>query len=177
MNNNMEHTQEEIIALIEQNRLENAIDKLIAFAQVIAPEQEATVRLKRSQFNELKQEELLFGKTTNVREQRNALKLQLIQLANAIAQTRQNASASNEAIDIVTLKQLFREGELASLFTLLEQQLNEKSALYDELLLIEQEWKNYTHRSQNNLASTDALSIQRNQINQRVLALINELGT
>jgi hypothetical protein len=32
----MEYTREEIIALIEQNKLENAIDKLIAFAQVIA---------------------------------------------------------------------------------------------------------------------------------------------
>ena len=172
----MEHTREEIIVLIEQNKLENAIDKLIAFAQVIAPEQETAVRLKRAQFNELKQEELLFGKTTNVREQRNALKLQLIQLTNAIAKATQKSFTSNEAIDVSTLKQLFREGELAPLFTLLEQQLNEKSALYDELLLIEQEWKNYTHRSKNSLASADALSIQRNQINQRVLALINGLG-
>jgi hypothetical protein len=175
-NHNMEHTREEIITLIEQNKLADAIDKLIAFAQIIAPEQETAVRLKRATLNELKQEELLFGKTTNVREQRNALKLQLIQLANALAAASRKSPASSSGIDTAALKQLFRAGEFLPLFTLLEQQLNKNSARYDELLLIEQEWKNYSHQSKNSLASADVLAVQRNQINQRILTLINELG-
>jgi hypothetical protein len=175
--NIMDATYNRIISLIEENKLEEAIDTLLAFAQLFDAEKETAVRLHRSTLNDMAQEEMLFGRTNSWRDNRNRLKLQLIQLARAI---RENSMKKKERITPILnssqLLDLYREGDVEALLERLSTDLAVDSSAYHEFLLIEQDWKHYKYAQQNNLATSEVLLVQRSQINERILKLLLSLA-
>jgi hypothetical protein len=80
----MEQTYQTIIQLIEANRLGEALDQLLAFAQAYSPTRLSAVRIQRSEWNALEDEALILGETGSIREQRAKLKHLLLRLAEAI---------------------------------------------------------------------------------------------
>ncbi|MCB0546645.1 MAG: TIR domain-containing protein [Phaeodactylibacter sp.] len=89
-----EQAYNDIIAHIEENRLEAAIAALLSFAQQDSPDKTTAVRMRRSDLKTLEEEALIMGESAGIRERRSTLKLQLFRLADAIHQDTKNKAAS-----------------------------------------------------------------------------------
>jgi len=167
----MNDLYKKVISLVETNQLKEAGDKLLDYARDAAPEKEPAVRLLRSNLNEIEQEELLFGRTASIRDRRNQLKLQVLQLAGSIKVD----AAEESSVDKSGLKATFRSGGPEALLKRLGELIGENHSQYDELILLEQSWKDYKKAEQNNLATSESLTVQRNQLHQQMLDFIDGL--
>lgn len=84
-----------VVRLIEENRLEEAVAALLSFAEQYSPDKVTAVRMRRSEWKALEEEALMMGDTSGIRERRSGLKLQLFRLADAIRKEVQAPSPSD----------------------------------------------------------------------------------
>lgn len=89
-----EQAYNDIIAHIEENRLDEAVAALLAFAQADSPDKTTAVRMRRSDLKTLEEEALIMGESAGIRERRSTLKLQLFRLADAIYKEAKKDAAS-----------------------------------------------------------------------------------
>jgi hypothetical protein len=167
--NHPQHSQ--LISLVEENKVAASLEVLLEWCKEAAPGQEAAVRLLRSSLNELKQDELLFGRTSSIRERRTALKLQILRLADQLS----SIAPQNNNIDQGELKKLLREEGTEKLIAALFEKISERHAQYDTLILIEQSWKDYLEDARNGTDTAEHLTVRANKVNRQLLSLIGQL--
>lgn len=71
---------------------------------------------------------------------------------------------------------LFRAGETDGLIEKLFNLTSGDPGLYDQVLLLEQRWKEISEDEKYNTASVESITIRKNQLNQSLLRLIREMG-
>lgn len=181
--NTAEQAYESILLAIENNRLSEALDQLLALAAAYSPSREAAVRMQRSEFNALEEESLMMGDGSSIRERRSSLKLQLFRLADAIKKDVQAAPTTPPAFsdrpkrqyDTTALRALFRLGQPGPLIRQLITLTDGDRVFYDQALLLEQRWKAVSDDEQHHTASLESITVRKNQLNKDLLELIREM--
>lgn len=168
----MDEAYEKILTLVENNKLQEAIDALLDISQQYATKQEPAVRLLRSSLNELEQESLIFGNSSNIRDRKTSIKLRILNLATAI---QEDASTTPPSIDTSMLIELFKTEDITIVRQRLLELINKEHPKMNELLVLEQDWKKWEHDQRNNLATAEILSVRYSQLTARTLELINSL--
>ncbi|MCG8331493.1 MAG: hypothetical protein MI974_27635 [Chitinophagales bacterium] len=168
----MDEAYEKILTLVENNKLQEAIDALLDISQQYASKQESAVRLLRSSLNELEQESLIFGNSSSIRDRKTSIKLRILNIATAI---KEEASTATSSIDTSILVELFKKEDIIIVRQSLLELIDKEHPKVNDLLVLEQDWKKWEHDQRNNLATAEILSVRYSQLTARTLELINNL--